>query len=202
MKLLLGISKGVFHLHSEGVIHRDLAARNILLSADLEPKVGDLGMSRYLCGKEVGQTSSTVGPLKWMAPESILDNVYSPQSDVWSFGVVCWEVITQEEPFPELSALQAASQVLHSGLRLHVPDESICPPTLASLMESCWATEPLKRPSFAVICSLLTQLEKELKGSKEENGKEEEDIEQSPKITASYLQTPTHVFKKPKRFSD
>ncbi len=87
--ILLGVARGVHHLHSESIIHRDLAARNILLTANMESKVADFGLSRQLLNKEGNNyTKSSFGPLKWMAPEAILHKKYSPASDAFSFGVV------------------------------------------------------------------------------------------------------------------
>ena len=86
-----GISKGLLHLHEEGIVHRDLAARNILLSESIygyEPIITDFGMSRNVIDFE-DQTyisKHLFGPLKWMAPESLSSKIYSPKSDIWSFG--------------------------------------------------------------------------------------------------------------------
>jgi serine/threonine protein kinase len=86
--LVKGIAFGLLHLHSHNIVHRDLAARNILVG-DHKPKISDFGMSRVLKdGAQQGQTASRLGPVRWMAPESIRDAVYSTKSDVWAFGIV------------------------------------------------------------------------------------------------------------------
>ena len=87
-----GISKGLLHLHEEGIVHRDLAARNILLSESIygyEPIITDFGMSRNVINFEdqtYVSSKRTFGALKWMAPESLSSKIYSPKSDIWSFG--------------------------------------------------------------------------------------------------------------------
>ncbi|PRP89653.1 TK/FER protein kinase [Planoprotostelium fungivorum] len=143
------LALGMRHLHAEKICHRDLAARNILLSGNLDPKISDFGMSRQQDSNEQeSKTRSNVGPLKWMAPEAIRDRVYSTKSDIWSYGVVVWEVgssidrgdslgqilMCMEPSFAELSALQAGMDIL-GGRRLEI-DPSWG--EYASLMRSCW----------------------------------------------------------------
>ena len=111
-EIVKGIASGLLHLHMEGIVHRDLAARNVLLSGDYTPKVSDFGMSRITSSSEkTGITSKDVGPVKydtfiitltqirWMSPESVLNREYSTKSDVWSFGVTVFEVLTQTDPY-------------------------------------------------------------------------------------------------------
>ena len=89
--IAIGIAQGMTHLHEYGIVHRDLAARNVLLDASLQPKVADFGLSRVVMGKsdDYGRqaTSKNDGPLKWMAPECLTDNVYSKKTDVWAYGI-------------------------------------------------------------------------------------------------------------------
>ncbi|PRP72821.1 serine/threonine-protein kinase CTR1-like, partial [Planoprotostelium fungivorum] len=108
-KFLNEISLGMLHLHKEKIIHRDLAVRNILLTRHLEAKVADFGLSREQEDtEEASQTQSKVGPLKWMAPEAITSREYSIKSDVFSFGVVIWEVLEVREPWEEKTPVEAA----------------------------------------------------------------------------------------------
>eukprot|EP01117_Protostelium_nocturnum_P012394 TRINITY_DN4575_c0_g1_i1.p1 TRINITY_DN4575_c0_g1~~TRINITY_DN4575_c0_g1_i1.p1 ORF type:complete len:1875 (+),score=604.74 TRINITY_DN4575_c0_g1_i1:191-5815(+) len=150
--MILNIARGMLHLHLEKVIHRDLAVRNILLSSSLEVKVSDFGMSReQKSGADV--TSSETGPLKWMAPEAITRREYSPKSDVFSFGVVVWEIITVSEPFPELTPLEVAIEVATKGRRLEIPASAS--KKLKQIMNQCWEKDPNDRPDFANLCSFL-----------------------------------------------
>eukprot|EP01119_Soliformovum_irregulare_P023430 TRINITY_DN8171_c0_g2_i5.p1 TRINITY_DN8171_c0_g2~~TRINITY_DN8171_c0_g2_i5.p1 ORF type:complete len:697 (-),score=142.45 TRINITY_DN8171_c0_g2_i5:250-2340(-) len=130
-KFLLGIARGMLHLHSESIVHRDLAARNVLLTENMEPKVADFGLSRKDSENESNQTKSGVGPLKWMPPESIKDKVYSTQSDVWAYGVVIWEIVVRGDPWPEMDTVKAAMGVCYEGLRLQFP--ATTDPTLSQL---------------------------------------------------------------------
>jgi len=107
-KFLKGIAAGMMHLSSEGLVHRDLAARNILLTLNLEAKVADFGMSRILTNNESSKTASNIGPLRWMAPESLSRNEYSSRSDVWSFGVLVYEILARDTPYKEMTAAQVA----------------------------------------------------------------------------------------------
>jgi len=148
-RFIYEISLGMYHLHREGIIHRDLAARNILLSKHLDAKVGDFGMSRQTEAEDsAGVTQATVGPLKWMAPEAIAQGQYSKATDSFSFGVVMWEIITGQEPWQGISAVEAAIKIVTEGKRLDMPDTL---PWLQSIMADCWMTEPENRPTFGDI---------------------------------------------------
>eukprot|EP01117_Protostelium_nocturnum_P021042 TRINITY_DN997_c0_g2_i6.p1 TRINITY_DN997_c0_g2~~TRINITY_DN997_c0_g2_i6.p1 ORF type:complete len:1599 (+),score=445.42 TRINITY_DN997_c0_g2_i6:202-4797(+) len=156
MMFVSGIARGMLHLHAEKVIHRDLAVRNILLTKHLEPKVSDFGLSRESKAADgANVTTTAVGPLKWMSPESITQRRYSAKSDVWSFGVVIWEIITCEEPFANYTPVEAAIGVTTRGERLEVP--TFTPPILAKLMQECWRNNPEDRPDFSQICLYLDE---------------------------------------------
>jgi len=159
-KFIIGIALGMLHLHKEGVVHRDLAARNILLTEHLEPKVSDFGMSRETTGGENdgSQTSNAMGPVKWMAPEALREMKYSHKSDVWSFGVVVWEIITVSDPFDKLSNVEVAIGVVSEGKRLDIPDTDT---DLQLLMRMCWSSLPEERPNFSTINHILVPLSAE-----------------------------------------
>jgi len=150
-----GISAGMLHIHSEGVFHRDLAARNVLLTRGGMTKISDFGLSRM--GGSSSQTVSQTGPLKWMAPESIKNRVYSIQSDVWSFGVTLWEIVFRQDPFPELDSVQAALEVTKGNPPLRLQPPSYCPLIIVRLMRQCFITEPTSRPDFRAINQMLKQ---------------------------------------------
>jgi serine/threonine protein kinase len=127
--------------------------------------VSDLGMARLKKEEDAGKTTSTVGPLKWMAPESFLQNEYSIKTDVWSFGVVMWEIATRLDPWPGffcslfgihlfigISAVQVSHAVV-KGERMTIPSD--CNALFAKIMTLCWQEDPEARPSFREIASLL-----------------------------------------------
>eukprot|EP01113_Clastostelium_recurvatum_P035084 TRINITY_DN4844_c1_g1_i3.p1 TRINITY_DN4844_c1_g1~~TRINITY_DN4844_c1_g1_i3.p1 ORF type:complete len:616 (+),score=114.14 TRINITY_DN4844_c1_g1_i3:50-1897(+) len=151
--VVLSIARGMMHLHAEGLIHRDLAARNVLVGDGWKVKVSDFGMSRR-DSSNLAQTVHNVGPLKWMPPESISRGEYSRKSDVWSFGVTVWEVLTRAvSPFPEMSVIEAGRAIVDQGLRLTIPED--CPVELSALMEACWRQNPNDRPEFSFIIDQL-----------------------------------------------
>jgi len=154
LHFIQGIALGMLHLHLEKVIHRDLAVRNILLNKHLEPKVSDFGMSREQQQTDsASQTATDVGPLKWMSPEAIQDRLYSTKSDVFSFGVVMWEIVTVKDPWSDKGPVEAAILVTTHNQRLPIPAD--CDATIAFLINNCWKTLPEDRPTFKEICLAL-----------------------------------------------
>lgn len=146
LAIMLDVAKGVAHLHAEGIIHRDLAARNVLLDDRDKAMVTDFGMSRVNDDDEhdSNTTQTTVGPLKWMAPEQLHNHVYSHKSDVWSMAVLFFECVAREPPFKGRSATQAAHVVMTGG-SLDVPPSAS--PLVATLMRECWQQDPRDRPT-------------------------------------------------------
>jgi len=145
------ISKGMAYLEGLKVVHRDLATRNILLA---EPgkvcKISDFGMSRDVY---VDQTYTKVGsgklPVKWMAPESLQDQVYTSKSDVWSYGVLLWELDTLGSmPYPGVRP-ESLLSLFQTGYRMEKPKG--CPDSIYQLMLECWNISPNRRPHFKQI---------------------------------------------------
>jgi len=161
IRFVRGIAAGMEHLHSENVIHRDLASRNVLLTKDFEPKIADFGMSRNDNTNEANSTKSDTGPLKWMAPEALNEKIYSTATDVWSFGVVIFEIMERQEPYSDLNAIQAASRVALSGLRLHPPSDPNCPEVIHEVFIQCFQTDPNQRPVFKDINIRLETIQME-----------------------------------------
>jgi len=158
VSIFRGISAGMLHLHKENLIHRDLASRNVLLQRlddRIIPKISDFGYSRFVENIEGGgKTASATGPLKWMAPESLASKVYSKKTDVWSFGVVMWEVINRSIPFPDLDAFTAGSQVAFKRLTLSLPNKSEWP-IERDIMQRCFLQDQESRPNFDIICQMF-----------------------------------------------
>jgi hypothetical protein len=149
LRVLRDIAAGMAHLHACHIVHRDLAARNVLLDENYRALIADFGMGRQ---KEEGgahRTSNDTGPLKWLAPESIRSRLSSEASDMWSFGVLITEVMTRNEPYPELEPLQVAVKVAYEGLVPQRPKG--CTPTIAGILQAAAQFEPAQRPTFEYV---------------------------------------------------
>jgi len=155
--LIEGIAAGMYHLHKHNIVHRDLAARNILLTSGGDPKISDFGLSRILEQVDEGKTKCKIGPVCWMAPESIGQQVYSKKSDVWMFGILVYEIVVQSKPHSGQNPKRVGALIRDQGLTPKIPED--CPPKLRELMEMCWKKQPDQRPSFETICEFLEQLE-------------------------------------------
>lgn len=144
------IARGMEHLELKGITHRDLAARNLLVSEGRVLKISDFGLSRH--GVYVN-TRKRMLPLRWLALESMTDNLYSSLSDVWAFGVVLWEICTLGGfPYANISDAQLMTYLL-SGNRLMRPDN--VSEKLYEVMLKCWSANPDDRPTFRELrCSL------------------------------------------------
>jgi len=138
------VAQGMSYLSDKQIIHRDLAARNILLGDDLVCKVADFGLSRGE-GIYVKQTASRL-PIRWMAIESLNYNVYTSKSDVWSYGVLLWEIVSLGgTPYCGMSCAELYER-LPTGYRMQKPQN--CNDQLYAIMCKCWKDRPFDRPSF------------------------------------------------------
>ncbi|XP_060073140.1 fibroblast growth factor receptor 4-like [Ylistrum balloti] len=151
------VAKGMVYLSSIGIIHRDLAARNILVGRNKIAKICDFGLARDVEGSDMYErTSKGPSPIRWMAPESLSDQCFTRKSDVWSFGVLLWEIVTLgATPYPGMTAREVIKTVL-IGKWLQCPLH--CKQELYSLMTRCWDMEPKERPSFSEIAKELEVL--------------------------------------------
>jgi serine/threonine protein kinase len=156
-KIVIGIARGMAHLAESHIIHRDLAARNILLDGNHEPRVSDFGFSRIVGDSDQGQTKATVGPIRWMSPENIESQTYSSKSDVWSFGIILFEITQKEAPYQNEDLITVAMSIRDKA-RNPLPDMKTQPPKyLGDLMEMCFKVSPAERPTFDDIVTYLLQ---------------------------------------------
>lgn len=145
--IALDVAAGMAYMHEQRVIHRDLKSLNILLDENKRAKVGDFGLSRLLNYEPM---SGLVGTAQWMAPEVYLSQPsYDSKVDVFSFGIVLWELLTSKVPYEGVEDAMIPKLVVHENLRPEIPPETS--PELRMLISSCWAPDPKERPSFQQI---------------------------------------------------
>uniref|UniRef100_A0A5F9CWB7 Vascular endothelial growth factor receptor 1 n=1 Tax=Oryctolagus cuniculus TaxID=9986 RepID=A0A5F9CWB7_RABIT len=163
------VARGMEFLSSRKCIHRDLAARNILLSENNVVKICDFGLARDIYkNPDYVRKGDTRLPLKWMAPESIFDKIYSTKSDVWSYGVLLWEIFSLGgSPYPGVQMDEDFCSRLKEGMRMRAPDHAT--PEIYQIMLDCWHKDPKERPRFAELVEKLGDL---LQANVQQGGKD------------------------------
>ncbi|XP_069903187.1 mast/stem cell growth factor receptor Kit isoform X3 [Oryctolagus cuniculus] len=149
------VAKGMAFLASKNCIHRDLAARNILLTHGRITKICDFGLARDIKSDSNYVVKGNARlPVKWMAPESIFNCVYTFESDVWSYGIFLWELFSLgSSPYPGMPVDSKFYKMIKEGFRMLSPEHA--PAEMYDIMKTCWDADPLKRPTFKQIVQLI-----------------------------------------------
>lgn len=159
LRMAKDVVKGMCYLHSHkpAIVHRDLKSPNLLVDKDWTVKVCDFGMSKmkantYLSGKSQGG-----GTPEWMAPEVLRYESSDEKCDVYSFGVILYELVTGLLPWRNLKPMQVVGVVGYEGKQLPLPQE--IDPSIASIIKQCWSPNSRNRPSFQELLGKLSQFE-------------------------------------------
>ncbi len=143
---------GMAHLESKNIVHRDLAARNVLIHEDGTAKVSDFGLARPVDSNQEGGKF----PIKWTAPEALRDSRFTNKSDMWSFGILLWEVYTfGKVPYPRIPLADVVSHI-ERGYRMERPEG--CPVEIYEIMERAWQLKPEQRPTFRDVSKSLLHM--------------------------------------------
>ena len=146
------------YLSSQKFVHRDLAARNCMLDDDFMVKISDFGLAKDVYESEYysSDNKKAVLPVKWMAPESLEKGVYNFKTDVWSYGVLVWELLTRgATPYPDVNNWEVFKYI-KKGNRLLCP--SHCPAEIYLLLLKCWSNNPSERPNFGQLADEINKI--------------------------------------------
>uniref|UniRef100_A0A674MUN3 receptor protein-tyrosine kinase n=1 Tax=Takifugu rubripes TaxID=31033 RepID=A0A674MUN3_TAKRU len=158
LRFSLQVAQGLDFLASRNCIHRDVAARNVLLTDKRVAKICDFGLARDIMNDSNYVVKGNARlPVKWMAPESIFDCVYTVQSDVWSYGILLWEIFSLgKSPYPSMAVDSRFYKMVKRGYQMSQPDFAL--PEIYMIMKMCWNLEPTERPTFSMISQMINRL--------------------------------------------
>ncbi|XP_069825230.1 macrophage colony-stimulating factor 1 receptor [Dendropsophus ebraccatus] len=153
----LQVAQGMSFLAAKNCIHRDVAARNVLVTHGRVAKICDFGLARDIENDSNYVVKGNARlPVKWMAPESIFDCIYTVQSDVWSYGILLWEIFSLgRSPYPGVIVNRKFYKMIKDGYKMDCPDYA--PLDVYRIMKACWDLEPTHRPTFSQISDLINR---------------------------------------------
>ncbi|CAD5207350.1 unnamed protein product [Bursaphelenchus okinawaensis] len=152
LRFSTNVADAMAYMESVYVVHRDLAARNVLLDVNYNAKISDFGLAQKVDQKSVDRGRGKF-PIKWTAPEALREGAFTNKSDVWSFGVLLWEIYSfGRVPYPRIP-IQDVVRHIERGYRMEPPEA--CPASMNDLMTECWNLNPAERPTFAMIGARL-----------------------------------------------
>jgi len=153
----VGVARGMAYLHHRKIIHRDLKSPNVLLDSNGAVKITDFGLSVFSETIVKLELTGETGTYRWMAPEIVRHQPYGASADVYSYGIILWELLSHKMPWYDITPVQAAVAVAVEHRRPQLPPAT--PPPIAQLVEACWANDPLDRPSFDEILNSLEAMQ-------------------------------------------
>ena len=155
MRIALDFAEGVTFLHASKAVHCDLKSANILVDDSWRAKISDFGLSKFRQGSITHITSANIGTPAWTAPEVLQGEPNRPSSDVYSLGVVMWELMTLAEPWKDIKPMVVMNLVCNQNRRLEVPDT--LPVPMRDLLLNCF-DEPANRPTASAVCDALREI--------------------------------------------
>lgn len=152
------VAQGLDFLAAKNCIHRDVAARNVLLTNSRVAKICDFGLARDIMNDSNYVVKGNARlPVKWMAPESIFECVYTVQSDVWSYGIMLWEIFSLgKSPYPNILVDSKFYKMIKCGYQMSRPD--FAPPEMYTIMKMCWNLDAAERPTFSKISQMIQRM--------------------------------------------
>jgi len=158
VQVLTSVAAAMSHMHAKKIVHRDVACRNVLIRPNGTYVLADYGLARQLTA-DYGTTKSNVGPVQWMAPESIKHRVYSTASDVYMFGMFMYELFLHDIPWAGIEPAVVATNVM-AGMRPPRLPDNVCPPILSNLIERCTMADARQRPAIRDVLLLCANYER------------------------------------------